>query len=90
MQESPQCIIVEWADAHAASSSWTNTADIDAEPCVVISVGILLIGAKPNHVVIAQSNIKTGDMYDHVLAIPTANVISMTELSVDHSVTFAP
>jgi len=67
-----------WHDAHSLASSWIELSDIDVEPAVVESVGFLLVGVKPNHIVLAQSF--TGDECDHILAVPVEMVRSMQVL----------
>lgn len=67
---------VVWHDAHADTSNWIEIGEIGDDPCVVISVGILLPDTKPNHIVLAQSQ-NSFDQLDCVLAIPVAMVKSM-------------
>ena len=71
-------VAVVWHDAHSVGSSWIAVIDIDVEPAVVESVGFLLVDAKPNHIVLAQS--LTGDDCDHILAVPVQMVRSMKVL----------
>jgi hypothetical protein len=33
---------IVWHDAHALTDSWIELDDLDDEPCVVVSVGVLL------------------------------------------------
>lgn len=82
-------ILVElvWHDAHAVTDSWTSVDDIDNAPVEVRSVGWLLAGAKPGHVVIAQSRIIDQDEVDNVLAVPKGMVRRMNVL---HSSTLIP
>ena len=67
---------VVWHDAHADTSNWIDIGEIGCDPCVVISVGILLPETKPNHIVLAQSQ-NSFDQLDCVLASPVAMVKSM-------------
>jgi hypothetical protein len=66
------CVLVEWLDAHA-SSQWMDPTDIDQEAFVVRSVGWLIAGGKPGHVVIAQS-LGSDSQIDGVLSIPVGMV----------------
>ena len=67
-------VLVVWHDAHAINEgSWCDENDIDADPCVVESVGWLLADKKQGHVVIAQSITNDGSL-DAVLAIPVGMV----------------
>ena len=67
---------VVWHDAHADTSNWIESSEICYDPCVVISVGILLPETKPDHIVLAQSQ-NSFDQLDCVLSIPVAMVKSM-------------
>lgn len=67
---------VIWHDAHADTTSWIGVDDIGCDPCVVMSVGILLPDAKPDHIVLVQSQ-NSFDQLDCVLSIPVAMVKSM-------------
>lgn len=69
-------VLVElvWHDAHAVTDTWTSVDEIDADPVEVRSVGWLLAGAKPGHVVVAQSQIVTHEEVDGVLAVPRGMV----------------
>jgi hypothetical protein len=67
---------VIWHDAHADTTSWIGVDDIGDDPCVVMSVGILLPDTKPNHIVLVQSQ-NSFDQLDCVLSIPVAMVKSM-------------
>ena len=53
--------------------------EISEQPCVVVSCGILLSDAKPDHVVLVQS-LNSYDQVDCVLSIPVAMVQSMRVL----------
>lgn len=67
---------VIWHDAHADTNTWIDISEIGCDPCVVVSIGILLPDTKPNHIVLAQSQ-NSFDQLDCVLAIPVAMVKSM-------------
>lgn len=67
---------VVWHDAHADTSNWIDIGEVSCDPCVVVSVGILLPNTKPNHIVLAQSQ-NSFDQLDCVLAVPVAMVKSM-------------
>lgn len=53
--------------------------EIDVRPCVVVSCGILLPDAKPDHVVLTQS-LNSYDQIDCVLSVPTGMVQSIRVL----------
>ena len=70
-------IYVTWRDAHAATTTWTNTRDLDQDPCIVRTGGFLLSladGGKEGHITIFQSITPDGDV-DHVICIPSQMVI---------------
>ena len=71
---------VIWHDAHADTTSWIDMSDIDSDPCVVTSIGILLPNAKPDHIVLAQSQ-NSFDQIDCVLSIPVGMVQSMRAIT---------
>jgi len=60
---------VVWHDAHDIPGTWIELAEIDGEPCVVKSYGILIPDAKKDHVVVAGSYTNEG-MLNNVLAVP--------------------
>jgi len=68
-----ELVLVIWHDAHSVGETWMALEEIDAEPCVVQTVGFLIPDGKPDHVVVAQSY-NTHDGYDSVLAVPVAMV----------------
>lgn len=77
-------VCVTWHDAHTDTETWTPISDIDADPCVVRTVGFLLPNAKVDHVVVAQSFIDYADDerdVDSVLCIPVGMVKSMVVCS---------
>jgi len=67
--------MVVWHDAHALTS-WVDFDEIDADPCVVETIGWLLPNAKKGHVVVAQS-ITNEDGLDNVLCIPVGMIVSV-------------
>lgn len=72
-------VSVVWKDAHADfGGSWVSATDIATEPCLVHSCGFLLPNAKPDHLTLVQSAINDS-IYDHVIHIPNAMVVSVTE-----------
>ena len=81
-QKEPKTSIVAvvWHDAHDdGSATWVEREQIDPDPYMVVSVGILLpADTKPDHVSVARS---IADVYlDHILHIPTGMVQSVTVL----------
>ena len=70
---------IVWYDAHADTSTWMEKDEIDQKPCVVVSCGILLPDAKPDHVVLSQS-LNSYDQVDCVLSVPAGMVQSMRVL----------
>ena len=66
-------------DAHADTTTWIEKDEISEQPCVVVSCGILLSDAKPDHVVLVQS-LNSYEQVDCVLSIPVAMVQSMRVL----------
>jgi hypothetical protein len=75
MIEGAQMVRVTWHDAHSASH-WQEVRDIDADPYVVETVGWLLPGTKPDHVVIAQS-VGSDDSIDGIVSIPVGVVVAL-------------
>lgn len=70
---------VIWRDAHSIGETWADPADLDADPMVVDTIGWLIEGGKPEHVVVCQSLADSG-MVDHVLAIPQGMVVRLVEV----------
>lgn len=73
-------ISVVWLDAHAASEGWFDIADLDVEPCSVVTVGWLIADAKPDHVTVAQSLADDGECYG-LFCIPIGMVQKVVVLS---------
>ena len=78
--EALSIVVVVWEDAHADSAgTWINLSDIDPEPLIVTSVGILLASeVKPGHVTLTQSH--ADGLCDHVIHIPEKMVKEITVL----------
>lgn len=77
-------IEVIWHDAHSEGvqgAAWLDRADIDNDPYVVRSIGILLKGVKEGHVTIAQSIAVTDGLMDSVLHIPIGMVQTIKEIN---------
>lgn len=72
-------IEIVWHDAHADTSTWMEKDEIDPNPCVVVSCGILFPDAKSDHVVLGQS-LNSYEQVDCVLSIPVAMIQSMRVL----------
>ena len=70
---------ITWHDAHADTATWIEKDEIDQNPCVVVSCGILIPEAKPDHIVLVQS-LNSYDQIDCVLSVPVAMVQSMRVL----------
>lgn len=73
-------VLVVWHDAHTIDG-WTYLEAVEADPCVVHSVGFLAPDAKPGHVVLVQSVIVGDGEVDAVLHIPAGMVVSCTSLA---------
>lgn len=78
-------VIVEWADAHQGTESWTSIDDLfDDGERLIRTVGFLLPvdeGGKENHVTVFQSFDEQQEMVDNVLHIPVGMVKSMRAVS---------
>ena len=78
-----ELVLVIWHDAHSVGETWMALEEIDAEPCVVQTVGFLIPvgdeGAKEGHVTVWQS-IADGDGI-HGFHIPVQMVRNVTVLS---------
>ena len=76
-------LLVEWADAHDGTETWTAIDDLtDDGEVIVTSIGIRLEdhrGGKAGHVALAQSI--DGEHVDNVLYIPLGMVRKVTELN---------
>lgn len=83
-------LYARWIDAHALTDSWCPVDGIDdLEARTIESVGWLLEGRKPGHLVLAQSFDTVVESVDHVLAIPIAMVRQLVDLTlgVEHDIT---
>lgn len=80
-------VIVEWADAHQATESWTAIEDLeDYGDRMIFTVGYLLPvddGGKEGHVTVFQSFDPQENMVDNVLHVPVGMVKSMCVASRD-------
>ena len=78
-------LLVEWADAHDGTETWTAIDDlVDDGEVIITSVGIQLDednGGKKGHVALAQSI--DGDHVDNVLYVPVGMIRKMTFLQFD-------
>ena len=81
-------ILVEWVDAHADAHGWTDPSDLDTQPRVITTVGIVLRNVKPNHLTIAQS--VDGELVDSVISIPTACIKRVSRLTEAFSLPLEP
>jgi hypothetical protein len=70
---------IVWHDAHADTNTWIEKDEIDPNPCVVVSCGILLPETKADHIVLSQS-LNSYEQHDCVLSVPVAMVQSMRVL----------
>jgi hypothetical protein len=70
---------IVWHDAHADTTTWIEKDEISENPCVVVSCGILMPEAKPDHIVLSQS-MNSYDQLDCVLSVPVGMVQSMRVL----------
>lgn len=68
--------IVVWHDAHADGDSWVLEEEIDPNPAVAVSVGLILDYAKPGHLTIAQSHVH--GHFGTLIHIPEAMVREIT------------
>ena len=78
-------LLVEWADAHDGTETWTAIEDlIDDGEVIITSIGIQLdedTGGKKGHIALAQS--MDGDHVDNVLYVPVGMIRKMTFLQFD-------
>jgi hypothetical protein len=78
-------LLVEWADAHDGTETWTAIDDlVDDGEVIITSIGIQLDednGGKKGHVALAQSI--DGDHVDNVLYVPVGMIRKMTALQFD-------
>lgn len=78
-------LLVEWADAHDGTETWTAIDDLaDDGEVIITSVGIQLDednGGKKGHIALAQSI--DGDHVDNVLYVPVGMIRKMTFLQFD-------
>jgi len=78
-------VLVEWADAHQVTDSWTSIADLSDEgERIIHTVGFLLPldnGGKNGHITICQSFDEQEQMVDNVMHVPVGMVRSMRAVS---------
>lgn len=72
-------VLVEWWDAHAATSAWTPRDEVDTERRVIRTVGFL-IGRDRDHLMVAQSLDDATEHVDQVLKIPRPVVLRWRRL----------
>jgi len=75
-----EAVLIEWIDAHADANGWCDRDDLDPEPRVITTVGIVLRNVKPQHLTVALS--VDEEKVDSVISIPTAvikRVVRLTE-----------
>jgi len=73
-------VAVTWADAHADCVQWTALDEIEDDgEFLVVSVGLLLVGAKRGYISIAQS-VDPNETVDSVLHIPRGMVRRLESL----------
>lgn len=73
-----QLVLVTWTDAHADVDGWIDVEDIEDEPCLVYSVGMMLDDPKTGHLSLAQS--VTHGRIDSVIHIPRKMVVAVENL----------
>jgi hypothetical protein len=78
-------LLVEWADAHDGTETWTAIEDLaDDGEVIITSIGIQLDeehGGKKGHIALAQSIDE--DHVDNVLYVPLGMVRKITALQFD-------
>lgn len=78
----PTFVLLEWADAHDGTTTWTAIEDlVDDGEVIITSIGIRLEeneGGKKGHVALAQSI--DGDHADNVLYVPVGMIRKMTSI----------
>jgi hypothetical protein len=78
-------LLVEWADAHDGTQTWTSIDDlVDDGEVIITSIGIRLDedkGGKKEHIALAQSI--DGDHVDNVLYIPVGMIRKMSSVQFD-------
>jgi hypothetical protein len=75
-----EAVLIEWIDAHADANGWCDRDDLDTEPRIITTVGIVLRNVKPQHLTVALS--VDEEKVDSVISIPTAvikRVVRLTE-----------
>lgn len=75
--------VVTWHDAHA-DQTWACLDSFDDEPCVVVTVGMVVPNAKKDHITIVQS--VNDHSVDNVIHIPKGMVVSVAKVAGVNSV----
>jgi hypothetical protein len=73
-----EAVLIEWIDAHADANGWCDRDDLDPEPRVITTVGIVLRNVKPQHLTVALS--VDEEKVDSVISIPTAVIKRVVRL----------
>jgi len=73
-----EAVLIEWIDAHADANGWCDRDELDPEPRLITTVGIVLRNVKPNHLTVALS--VDEDKVDSVISIPTAVIKRVVRL----------
>ena len=75
---------VRWVDAQGDAHGWTPADELDADPCVVTTVGQLLDTPRPGHTSVALSSYGGSGcevrQVDSVVHIPDGMVLSVIYL----------
>lgn len=79
-------VVVQWRDAHAGgSSSWTFTADYEAETCMPISTGWVWPKCKPGYLTLVSTvmnNPEDPDVVSDINHIPWENIVGVYSLAI--------
>jgi hypothetical protein len=73
-----EAVLIEWIDAHADANGWCDRDDLDTEPRVITTVGIVLRNVKPQHLTVCLS--VDEEKVDSVISIPLAVVKRVVHL----------
>jgi hypothetical protein len=73
-----EAVLIEWIDAHADANGWCDRDDLDPEPRLITTVGIVLRNVKPQHLTVALS--VDEEKVDSVISIPTAVIKRVVRL----------
>lgn len=90
-------VVVDWLDCQGDAEDWTPVTDLDAKPCRITTVGILVEPAvRPDHLTVALSAYDLDDpertpQVSQVCHIPRAQVLGVRTLGfADVPPTFCP